>query len=541
MRRVFRSLAFRLSAALAVAVTAVLGLSGAISYRLQRAEVEELTRSYARRGSDLVRGATYYGMVLDHREVVGTTIDRLAGAPDVAAIHVYDNQGVVRFSSDRDTVGRRVQPTEYPCQGCHQSEGQIRDTLLPSHRFQRQEHPRHGPVLSAATAIRNEPACWSAACHAHPKERTVLGIVEVLLSLKPAEAAIATRRTDLLWTALASLLAVAFVTTGLVLRMVRRPLRELQAVAGRVGGGELGARAVVGSTEELLQLSLAFNRMTAELEAARAELTDWSESLERKVEEKTEQLGRMQQQVLHMEKMASLGKLSATVAHELNNPLAGMLNYARLTGRVLDGQELPDDVRGRLGSYLGLIQKETARCGAIVRNLLLFARPTGAELSEVHLNELIERSVMLVQHRCEIENVTLSQVLVDGDDTLIGDAGQLEQALVALLVNAVEAMASQKRRSLSVSASANAREVIVAIADTGPGIPEEHRARVFEPFYSTKGQEAPGVGLGLSVVFGIVKRHGGRIELESKPGEGTLFVIRLPRRPPAEPTGGENE
>jgi two-component system NtrC family sensor kinase len=250
------------------------------------------------------------------------------------------------------------------------------------------------------------------------------------------------------------------------------------------------------------------------------------------------ELGRVQRQILHMEKMASLGKLSATVAHELNNPLSGMLAYARLVRRELASQPIDAATREELSRYLSLIEKECSRCGDIVQNLLLFARRTGAKMVPVDLNEVVERSLMLVRHHLEISGVKLHCELMDGDSRIVADGGQLQQALIALLVNAVEAMRGidGEEGKLTVRVRGDADEVHIEIADTGVGIPPEVLPQIFEPFYSNKESET-GVGLGLPVVYGIVRRHGGRVEVDSTVGQGTVFHVRLPRTP--QPVEGE--
>ena len=262
-------------------------------------------------------------------------------------------------------------------------------------------------------------------------------------------------------------------------------------------------------------------------------MTQWSQKLEEKVVEKTEELGRAQRQVLHMEKMASLGKLSATVAHELNNPLSGMLTYARLVRRELAEQPMDAGIREELTRYLSLIEMECSRCGAIVQNLLLFSRRTGAAMAPIDLNEVAERSLMLVRHHLQIKGIKLHSELLDGNRQIVADAGQIQQALVALLVNAIEAMSGLEngKGKLTVRLRGSDDEVQIDVGDTGAGIPPEVLPQIFEPFFSTKEAEK-GVGLGLAVVYGIVQRHGGRIEVESQVGRGTVFHLRLPRQAP---------
>jgi two-component system NtrC family sensor kinase len=387
-----------------------------------------------------------------------------------------------------------------------------------------------GPeVLRHLSVIENEPTCSTALCHAHPADQRVLGVLDLEMSMAPLEAAIRTAQKQFLWTTLILILIVGLVVAVFIRRVVQRPVLRLFEGTRRIADGDLDTRIEVGGRHELARLAEAFNQMAGDLGAARREITEWSQKLEEKVVEKTEELGRAQRQVLHMEKMASLGKLSATVAHELNNPISGVLAYARLVRREIEEQPMAADVREELTRYLKLVEKECSRCGAIVQNLLVFARRTGAEMAPIDLNEVVERSLMLVRHHLEISGVQLHSELLSGDSRIVADAGQLQQALVALLVNGVEAMKGIEgvEGKLTMRLHGGDDEVQIDVGDTGVGIPPEVLPQIFEPFFSTK--ETHGVGLGLAVVYGIVQRHGGRIEVESKVGQGTVFHLRLPR------------
>lgn len=235
--------------------------------------------------------------------------------------------------------------------------------------------------------------------------------------------------------------------------------------------------------------------------------------------------------------MASVGKLAATVAHELNNPLSGILTYAKLVERELAGGAPSPEAQAEVQRYLQLIQSESSRCGSIVRHLMVFSRRTAPRLETAHLNEIVDRSLRLVQHHREMAAVRLEAQPLAGDDSIVCDPNQVEQALVALLVNAIEAMSGGKGGVLTVDVQDDPQTVEIAIRDTGVGIPREALPHIFEPFYSTKPGES-GVGLGLTVVYGIVQHHGGTIDVDSAVGRGTTFRVRLPRRPPAGPAQG---
>jgi signal transduction histidine kinase len=226
--------------------------------------------------------------------------------------------------------------------------------------------------------------------------------------------------------------------------------------------------------------------------------------------------------------MASLGKLAATVAHELNNPLGGILNYAKLVERVVRDETLDEAGKREVQHYLTAIQQESRRSGDIVRNLLLFARPSRASFAPVRLTQIIERSLLLIGHRLAMASIACAYQPTSQNDELTCDPDQIQQVLVALLVNAIEAMEDGGNLRLTVTPGVDAIEMVVA--DTGIGIPEDAIAHIFEPFFSTKDKES-GVGLGLAVVYGIVRGHNGTIDVTSRQGQGTTFTVRLPRNP----------
>ena len=257
-----------------------------------------------------------------------------------------------------------------------------------------------------------------------------------------------------------------------------------------------------------------------ELDRNRAELAEWSRTLERRVAEKTEELQDAHEKMLVVEKMASLGKLAATVAHEINNPLAGIGTYARLLRKAKGHNP-------RAERALAMIEEEAKRCGRIVRNLLLFSRDQGACFSEVKLAEIIDRDVMLVHHAADLGEVEIVIDIPEDLPPIHADRGQLQQLLLVLVMNAIEAMPNGGTLTIRARREPDG-EIVLTVADTGCGIPPEQRAAVFEPFFTTK-EEGRGVGLGLAVAYGIVERHGGRIELESEVDRGTTFTIHLPQ------------
>jgi len=499
-----------------------------VSVRTSADHWNQTVLACASRFSDLIRSSTHYGMLLNRKQDVHQIIETVAREPGVEGVRIYDKTGVIIFSAEKAEIGQAVDMQAEACVICHEQSRPLSE--VPSGNQVRIFRDRdRGRILGLIEPIRNLPECSSAPCHAHSPDLTVLGVLDVKMSMAQADATLAAATRQLIVAAILTALLVGLAAAGFILRVVRRPVKKLIDVTERIAHGDLETQIEVNGNDEMGQLAVSFNRMTGDLRDAREELTRWSDKLESRLMEKTTELNRTQRQVVHMEKMASLGKLAATVAHELNNPLAGILNYSKLVDRSLSEGEVPEDERTELQRCLGLIQKEAARCGEIVKNLLLFARQSGVELALVPLNPIVERSLMLVHHHLEMTGVQLETTLFDeGTDLVVCDGNQIQQALLALLVNAVEAMPGGG--TLTVRAIGREDWVAIAVTDTGTGIPPEVISHIFEPFFSTK-DKAEGVGLGLAVAYGIIQRHGGDIEIESQVDRGTTFTVTLPKRP----------
>jgi len=322
----------------------------------------------------------------------------------------------------------------------------------------------------------------------------------------------------------------------LVWLFVLRPVGALTAAAPLLAAGDFSARVPEGSRDEIGDLARAWNRMALDLGDAHAELADWGRRLEVRIEQKTRELEATHQTLLRVEKMASLGKLAASVAHELNNPLAGIATYARLLRRRREEAEAsgtpvtPGDDNSRI---LKMVEEEALRCGDIVRNLLLFSRMPGALFAPAEVGPIVERCFMLIRHQAQLAGIELTSEVAPGLPAPECDAAQIHQAMLAMLINALEATPEGGRVGVGVERGAG-DTVRISISDTGRGIPPDVIDHIFEPFFTTKAQAA-GVGLGLAIVYGIIERHHGTIDVKSKPGGGTVFTIELPVRQPAVP------
>jgi two-component system NtrC family sensor kinase len=241
-----------------------------------------------------------------------------------------------------------------------------------------------------------------------------------------------------------------------------------------------------------------------------------------------QELKEAQEQIIQTEKLASLGKLAATIAHEINNPIAVVLTYVRLMIKLMDRNRFSPERLEDISRYLATMESETARCGEVVKNLLAFSRQDKVTIESHSIAEIIDRSLILISHDLEMKEIQLKKTIEPNLPKVQCDFKQIQQAILNIMYNASEAML--KGGILTVTANMRAGVegfVDVMIADTGCGIAEEDKENIFEPFFTTK-EEGKGVGLGLSLVYGIITRHKGTIEVKSEPGKGSTFKVTLP-------------
>ena len=514
----------------ATAVITLLALvSGAalvtMSLRTQQAYLTAEVVRGAAQFSDTIKASTYHFMLSDERMVAYRTMEMIGRLEGIEQVRMLNKDGRVTFSTDRSEVGRLVDKRAEACYACHAAGQPLVRLNVPSRSriFTRNGHR----VLAMITPIYNEKSCSSAVCHEHPAEKQVLGVVDIAISLEDEDRAVAAlgRRTTLVSAFGILLLAT---TVGLFVRgHVIGPLREIVAATERISQGDLSHAVEMRRTDEIGLLAASFNGMTTSLQQARSDLQALNESLERQVEERTTALKSAQAQLVQSEKMSSLGKLAASVAHEINNPLAGILTYAKLLLRLHEEGELTETMRESCARNLRLVQRETERCSAIVRNLLDFARQRPPSLKDIDVSAVVEEALSLLSHRLRMQDVTLQKDLPPMP-LVKADFGQLRQSFVNIALNACEAL--NKGGTLTVTSRAVGNMVEVAIADTGPGIAPEHLSHILDPFFTTKEK---GTGLGLSVVYGLIDRHGGTLDIKSQVGQGTTVIVRLPVATPS--------
>ncbi|GAB6063982.1 sensor histidine kinase [Deferrisoma palaeochoriense] len=473
--------------------------------------------------SETIVRTTHYDMLQDNRERVYRLIQEAGNHKEIRTIRLIDKEGRIIFSTMADEIGSYLDKSAAACDVCHSSEIPLADAP-PMNRSRVFQGPDGIEVMGITKAIYNNPQCSSADCHVHPDGQRVLGVLDTVVSLDRVRAQTAAYTQRLILTSLVMLFALAGSLTLLVQRLVSRRVREILEHTRRVANLDFHHKIPAGAKDEIGDLARAFNDMTEKLRVAREQIESWTQELERRVKERTAEIRNMQSQLVRAEKLAALGELVAGIAHEINNPLTGILVMTSLLRDELrDNDHVDPGIREDLEQILG----ETHRCARIVKGLLDFSRESVPEKRPCSLPKLLDQTLRLFEGQAIFHNVRVRRAYAPDLPEVMVDANQLEQVFFNLILNAAQAM--EGVGDLFVEAVRVNDFVEIAIHDTGVGIPEENLPKIFDPFFTTK--ESGGTGLGLSVSYGIVRNHGGTIDVESAVGHGTTFRVRLPRPP----------
>lgn len=318
-----------------------------------------------------------------------------------------------------------------------------------------------------------------------------------------------------------AVLALVLAASFLLGRGTVAGLARIEAAARALGGGELAVRLPVSGSDEVAQVSRTFNGMAEELQRSRQRLERWNEELQREVEARTAELRAAQARLVEAQKLAALGQLGAGVAHELNNPLTGILGWSQLLLEAAPPTHPDREVLAR-------IEEAARRCRDITHNLQRFSEQRAEpDFQLLDASRVARDALALARGQLERDGVAVEADLPDPGPRVRGDAGHLGQVVLHLLSNAGIACKGRPGAGVRLSVGREGDEAVVTVRDGGKGIAPEHLPRIFEPFFTTK-DEWSSVGLGLSVSYRIVSEHGGRIAVDSRPGEGSTFTVRLP-------------
>jgi two-component system NtrC family sensor kinase len=516
---------------------AVLSLFFFVSFGIIFREVNErhLNKVCKQSGSNIgsiVEGALYHAMLTNDWPALENTIDVINALPGIEDVNLYDKHENLVYSSFPEGAGGHNNPN---CKDCHTdinsmfpgNERSFRIINLDSECEMTQKDNDYR-LLMIHSPIPNQPSCHTAACHAHNASDPLLGSFVIRIPMDALDTAISQSSKDFFILAAFSTLILITFLIFFTRRTINRPLNEIIKATQAVSLGDRSTRMKLSPSlpQDVQLVSETFNTMLDNLQSASDELQEWSQQLEEKVQKKSEELTEIQKELIHVERMASLGKLSSSVAHEINNPLSGVLTYTKLVHKQLKSLEFDAREKEPMLKYLKVIEEETKRCGDIVKGLLDFSRKDQLEFTDKHLHKILHDVYQLMEHQMKISNISFSEDYAAGKDLIKCSENQIKQAVIAMLLNASEAVHDQGEVLIRTS-NPDPGQIRLEIIDNGFGIAPGDLPHVFEPFYSAK-EKVSGIGMGLAIVHGIIQSHQGTVDLQSEVAKGTSISVLLP-------------
>ncbi|MBI5912227.1 MAG: HAMP domain-containing protein [Betaproteobacteria bacterium] len=529
-----RTLKFKVVLYLALALTLAMLVFTLLVVRHQRDEMLREAVSHVAQISEVIKKSTRFAMLTNQPTYVDSIIRDVGNQGSIEKVRILSKDGTIIHSTYLPEIGLKVDRKAEACVLCHLSETSL-EQVPQSQRSRIFATPEGRRMLGSMDVIRNEPSCYTANCHQHSKSMSVLGVLDIVYSLDDIDRKMRTSAITMAALSLGFIVIAALSVGFFVHRLVYVPLRDLETGARRLSTGNLEQTIPVRSEDEFGQLAASFNAMTVALRNSQSELREWGHTLEQKVAKRTQELRIAEAETVRTEKLASVGLLAAGIAHELNNPLTGVLTFTSLLRKKMPaGSADAED--------LDLVIRETKRCATIIRRLLDFAREKAPEKKFTDLNQVIEDTARIIERPAFFRDIEIAMDLDRNLPVVWVDADLIKQVMMNMLVNAQHAIEQEgsitvrSRRFPQPKSPESGMEPVpmveISIIDTGCGIPEKNLKRIFDPFFTSK-EVGKGTGLGLSVSHGIVKAHGGVIEVESAVGKGSTFRIYLPLEPSA--------
>jgi len=521
----------KISQKLILSFTVIMTIVGIIASYIHVKTQEKQLLEAMMLGADQLSGsissATWHAMLADQRESAYQTMETIALKQGITRIRIFNKEGRIMFSTVKSDTGV-VDKYAEACFMCHSAEQPLVKVDFPT-RARVYSTPDKHRTLSMITPIYNEPSCTEADCHAHPTSQNVLGVLDVSMTLEIVDAEMAQLQLRVILISFSIVIVMSLFIIYFTKHFIDAPIQHLIAGTHLVSEMQLDKPIVIESSEELGELARSFDIMRVRLKSALEEINQFTEGLEMKIRERTDQLKVVHQKLLHSDRLSSLGQLSASVAHEINNPISGVLNLAMLMQRIMKEEGVPKERVEEFRKYLSQVVNETTRVGRIVQDLLAFSRRSKPFRSKIDFNSMIKSTVSLLEHKLKLSAVLIELDLQSDLPTVHCDGSQMQQVVINLILNGAEAAQGKLNGKVIVKTQVNANQdqLLLSVSDNGDGISEENLSKIFNPFFTTKG-EGKGVGLGLAVVFGIIEAHKGDIDVKSELSKGTTFIVTLP-------------
>jgi len=454
-------------------------------YRNQLLSSSKATTTYLSR---LIQNNLEYAMLMNRPNILIGMVEELAKQDGVKGIMILNKEGIIKVSTNKEEIGRRLDKQDSTCQICHKLSPEVRSTTI----FLTDQQGRE--FLRNVSPIINREPCYK--CH-DPRIK-INGIILMDFSLAEVNRQFSSNLGKLVLIVIIMLGLSILVISYLMNRLVIKKLKLLEKTSKLIGEGRLEEKIEISGRDEIAHLADHFNRMTSNLKE-------------------------IQNHLIQSEKLAATGQLAAGIAHELNNPLGNILLYSKLLLEELE----PGDIKYKNAQK---IVDNTIRSKKIVSALLDYTRESESIMTWNDLNEIAEKSLTMLRHHMEIHQISYQLNLDPALPKILCDRNQIQQVFVNLIQNAIQSIQNGGKIEVFTMLDRDQEAIIFGVKDNGPGIPKECLDKIFEPFYTTKEE---GTGLGLSICYGIVERHQGKIWVETGDPSGdsdytTIFKVRLP-------------
>jgi two-component system NtrC family sensor kinase len=486
-------------------------------------KVIEESISHAESFVKIVKKTVRFGMLTNHRENIQYNVESVVSLDEVNKIRIFDDRGVVFYSSEKNEIGHIVNKESVICRTCHNNPDRPGGTLCTEKKWFIYINNRGKRGLKFVEPLYNEPSCSTAGCHFHSQQHKVLGLLDMDFPLEPVYKTVSSRKWKIIFFGIVFFFVTSLALLLILWKLVSQPVSVLVEGMKKVAQGDLNHWVRVTSQDEMGMLSDNFNTMIKELAKSRETMDKWTQSLENEIAKKSEEIQKAHRQLIQAEKLASLGQLAAGVAHELNNPLTGVISFAHF---IL--QRTPETQKEDRND-LEIIIEQAERCAKIIKSLLTFSRIHQTDKHIININDVVKDTLEMIKTNEKFYHISFNIQSSTSPLYIKGDATQLQQVFLNILINAADAMKGKGNISL-ITRIGECKEGLCAeiiLSDTGPGIPETEIEKIFEPFFTTK-PVGKGTGLGLSVSHGIVKNHGGTIDVSTIKDKGTTFSIKIP-------------
>lgn len=488
---------------------------GVMFYKYELDITKRNLTGHGRFAAGLVMNSLRREMLKARPADIQRSIDEFSHAGDIREIALYSPEGRVSFATGmrpgKKDPAARPDPVA------------LEALRTGSPAFSTQRAGDGTRLLSFYMPIPTEPSCLSAACHYHPEDAPWLGVLRARVSSEHIEGSSRQIMGVTLGLGIVFILTISGFLFIINYMLVTRPVKTIEQGMRRLAEGRFDEPIGIRSSDEMGRLARNFNTMAHDIQRYKNKLENWAKELEAEVEKKASEIKDAQDQLVNAEKLASLGRLAAGVAHEINNPLTGIVTFAHL---LLD--RCPEE-RAEEREDLTMIIEQADRCTRIVKGLLGFSRKGASEKQLCNINGLAENAYSMIRSQAAFLDIQVSMNFAESMPHIYADPNQIQQVILNLFTNAADAMNGIGQ--ITITTRTLVEEGIeyteMSFTDTGPGILPEHMDRILEPFFTTKAV-GKGTGLGLPVSYGIIKRHGGELFVKSKIGRGSTFVVRLP-------------